>query len=308
MTALLDGQLSLFEPQPLIGDLSSIPWPDRRLLNPHHYRAFLLPRPATVMVTARGCASRCTFCIRSYEGPSRARPVEDVLAEWEDIRSVGIRSIALLDDTLFFHRERDLDLFDRLAGDPQNVWTCMTRVDLVDDEILVAAKRAGCRRITLGIERLDDDSLRALRKGYRVKDIQRAFDLMGKHDLEFTGLFILGAPGTPALGRSIELRSLRHSPLHFANVMSYTEYPGGGRDFDQHASNDEGEMPPILVHRARIRDELTFYLSFYLVWRRVRLILRKFGRHPADVTSAVMSILRYAIVMPWQRRGHQRLL
>jgi radical SAM superfamily enzyme YgiQ (UPF0313 family) len=54
---------------------------------------------------------------------------------------------------------------------------------------------AGCKRIHVGIEHMDDDILAYYKKSHRYKDIVTFTELCSKYGIMALGYFIIGAPG-----------------------------------------------------------------------------------------------------------------
>src|SRR3989344_727403 len=89
---------------------------------------------ATVL-TDYGCPFRCKFCIMSNLG-FKFRSAENVIAELQYIKSLGINEIYFDDQTFGVNRKRTIDLCNAmLANNLQMKWSCFSRVDLIDEEI-----------------------------------------------------------------------------------------------------------------------------------------------------------------------------
>jgi anaerobic magnesium-protoporphyrin IX monomethyl ester cyclase len=74
-------------------------------------------------------------------------------------------------------------------------WTCQTRVDNVDSQLLADMSRAGCRMIQFGVESGDDRVLQEMHKETSVAQVRQAFRDAKRQGLRTTGFFILGWPG-----------------------------------------------------------------------------------------------------------------
>jgi anaerobic magnesium-protoporphyrin IX monomethyl ester cyclase len=105
-------------------------------------------------------------------------------------------------------------------------WTCNSRVDAVDEELLRLMKRAGCWMMAWGIESGNEDILRHARKGINREKVARALQWSQAAGLTNFGYFIIGLPGeTPATVR--ETISLSKSlPLDLALFHIAAPYPG----------------------------------------------------------------------------------
>jgi radical SAM superfamily enzyme YgiQ (UPF0313 family) len=150
------------------------------------------------MITSRGCPFRCTFCSRAIFGNAvRLRSAEKVVDEMDHLhRRFGIREIYFADDCLTVDRERTMEICDRLlARGLDMTWTCSTRVNLVDREMLGAMKRAGCVSIGYGIETGDPERAKALRKGITLEQAREAVALTRGAGIETRTSYIFGFPG-----------------------------------------------------------------------------------------------------------------
>ncbi len=125
--------------------------PARHLLSLEFYE------DAHNVLTARGgCPYKCPFCSASYVwgGRRRPRPVEDIMAEVEDmVFTYGAQHVFFVDDILTLHRDWFDGLLTLLESRPAGMtWGCATRVNLVDEDLLNRMAAAGCTGIQYGIE------------------------------------------------------------------------------------------------------------------------------------------------------------
>lgn len=227
-----DGPL-LTQPRPLIKDVDCIPYPARHLLPPlsdyHPTPASYRRLPLGVLMTSRGCPSKCTFCDRAIFGSTyRARSVDNVMGEVEElIERYGAREIRFFDDTFTQHRKRVFEICERLAKLPQRVpWTCLTKVAAVTREMLQAMKEAGCWQVLYGLESGDDEMLKRLRKGNTVEMNERAIRWSQEMGLEVRGDFIVGTPGetVESFNRTVQFAVDRG--LDYAHFNKFVPLPG----------------------------------------------------------------------------------
>jgi radical SAM superfamily enzyme YgiQ (UPF0313 family) len=132
-------------------DPDSIGLPARHLLSLEFYA------DAFNVLTARGgCPYRCPFCSASHiwSGKHRPRDPKAVVAEIAMlIAEYGASYIFFVDDIFTLRRSWVLELMAEL--EPLRgafTWSCGTRVDRVDEELLQVMARAGCTGIQYGIE------------------------------------------------------------------------------------------------------------------------------------------------------------
>lgn len=173
-------------------DLDSIPFPARHLVKREKYlrsEAFLV---------SRGCPYDCYFCsspaMRKGVRFRSARNIVDEIAR-HSTRSKG--SILFSDDTFTLKKSLVMELCGLLVERGLRLrWNCNARVDLVDDEMLCAMRRAGCDWVFLGVEAASERVRRdvVLKGGFSNQDIRRAVGLCKKNGLRVGAYFILGHP------------------------------------------------------------------------------------------------------------------
>ena len=70
----------------------------------------------------------------------------------EDLRT-GDKKLSFPTNEFTINKKMVRELCDFLIQNPQNIrWTCQTRADLVDEDLLHQMKRAGCALIHYGVE------------------------------------------------------------------------------------------------------------------------------------------------------------
>jgi radical SAM superfamily enzyme YgiQ (UPF0313 family) len=180
-------------------DLNRLPRPARHLVPNHKYFEFYTRKKNfTLMLTSTGCPYHCAFCGSRYQKFTE-RPLSDVMDEISEIYDkFGIREIDFKDNTFTLKKERVLEFCSQLRkrGLHNKIrWSCMTRVDRVDDEILRTMSENGCIHIKYGIETGSQRMLNYLSKGITLDRIKLAIYLTKKYKMEAYGFFQFGAPG-----------------------------------------------------------------------------------------------------------------
>lgn len=229
-----DNQIIVNPPRPLIKDLDTIPFPARHLLPVKKYfDVFSRKKHFATIIATRGCPFNCIFCDRKNRmGKNwRVRTPENIAQEIKEIiDKYNIREFMFFDDNLIVDKKWGLELCRKL--EPLNIiWECRNRVDLVDEEMLRAMKKAGCHRIRFGFESGDNRILKVLKKGITVEQSLECAKICKKIDMEMYGYFMIGAPTeTPGtIERTINL-ALKIEPS-FA-IFSKTILIPGSELFD----------------------------------------------------------------------------
>jgi len=225
-----DGQeIVLNADRPFIADLDLLPLPRHDLLPLKKYRAPLVGGPYDFIVTSRGCPAACRFCIKnvSYGNSVRFRSPENVLAEVEYLVGLGVRAIHMYADCFTLNRDHVMGICEGIISHGLKVrWTCNSRVDFVDEEMLQAMARAGCWMISWGIESGDEGMLRRMHKGITRQQVEQALRWAKKAGIWNWGYFIIGLPGETeeSIRRTIDFA--RHLPLDLTLFHIAAPHPG----------------------------------------------------------------------------------
>ena len=168
-----NGRCHVAPPRPAIEDMDS-------LAPPHDYF------DTSTVLTSRGCPNRCTFCGSSRMWGRRVRyhSAPYVLEMLETaVNRRGRRFITFKDDTFTADRHRIVEICKGIGIRRFDfVWSCDTRVDCLDEKTLEAMRRAGCVRISLGVESGSPIILKNIRKHlslHRLAGITEAIKSMG---------------------------------------------------------------------------------------------------------------------------------
>ena len=214
-------------PQPDYADIPSLP-----------YHARGSRSPFTITYASKGCPFSCPFCT-SARSPVRLRDIPLVIAEVRMLQQrYRLRSINFFDETFTLDRGRTLRLCRRLAKTGVS-WTCNTRTELVDQELLEEMREAGCDGISFGIESGDDARLAAMRKARQEQHLA-AVRLCRRIGIKTHCSFILGLPGETQASALATLRFARELNPHSGQFNLFVPYPGTVYGDAAENNRDEG--------------------------------------------------------------------
>ena len=155
----------------LIKDIDSIPFPAYSLFPMEFYRLMRMPHATNTdfvlpILSGRGCTFNCSFCYRMDEG-FRPRSCESIIEEVNLIkRDYGITYVAFGDELLMSSVKRTASLCEAIIKADLNVkWECNGRLNYAKPDVLKLMKKAGCVFINYGIEAMDDNVLKNMKKG-----------------------------------------------------------------------------------------------------------------------------------------------
>ena len=216
-------------PRPFIKDLDSMPIPMHELLPLQEYRMPLIKGPFTFIVTSRGCPAGCTYCIKhvSYQYSARLRSPELIMEELWELKKLGINNIHMYADLFTVNRDQVIDLCERMIAEKIEIkWTCNSRVDYVDEEMLLLMGRAGCWLISWGIESGNEQILKHAHKGAYPDKAERALLWAKKARIKNWGYFIIGLPGETEETIRETIDFSKNLPLDIALFHVAAPYPG----------------------------------------------------------------------------------
>jgi anaerobic magnesium-protoporphyrin IX monomethyl ester cyclase len=228
------GALRFVSRSSFIQDLDSIPFPKRDLLKQNLYKTEVPGRGVqrcTTITASRGCPFQCIFCAaRSIHGKIfRMRSVENILREIDDIRNrFGIPHLYFNDSTLTLKRECIMQLCEGLRKNKLDVtWEGMTRVNMIDKELLREMKKSGFVRLALGIESGDQRILDIMKKGVTLEEIREAYRMCREAGIQTESFAMLGLPGETRETIRRTAWFVRSIPeVRYSSFSIATPYPG----------------------------------------------------------------------------------
>lgn len=286
-----NGSIMINPPSEKYVDFDLYPFPARHLLPNEKYYSFISQlKNFTIMLTSTGCPFRCTFCAIHPNTKYRVRSPKNVVDEIEICyRDFNVREIDFFDAVLFCGKERVTEIFREMKKRKINIeWSCRSRVDVVDEDILRDAATAGCRQIYYGIESVDHRVLGAINKDIKLEQIKQAIKWSKKYGIRTMGFFMVGNPGETKESVRKTIAFAKELGLDFIQVCRTIAKPGSdldkimiektGKDYWRNyilGIKINGRLPAPWTNLSQSEIEaLTkeFYLKFYLrpsiLWRR----------------------------------------
>ncbi|MBI5291027.1 MAG: radical SAM protein [Chloroflexi bacterium] len=225
----LNGEITVNWDRPFFKSLDDLPFPLHNLLPLDKYRMPMIKGPYTFIVTSRGCPAGCKYCIKhvSYQNSVRLRSPEKLMEEMWLLYNLGIHHIHMYSDLFTVSREQVVQLCKLIIEQGLKItWTCNSRVDYVDEEMLTLMGRAGCTLISWGIESGNELILKKAHKGYKMEQAHKALGWAKKAGIKNWGYFIIGLPGETEETIKDTMAVSRALPLDIALFHVAAPYPG----------------------------------------------------------------------------------
>lgn len=195
-----NGSLIINPLREVIKNLDEIPFPARDLFNMEDYDikfGTIVGKTATI-ITSRGCGNKCKFCSTTrYWQKVRFRSAKNIVDEIEHTlaRFSYIQNMVFFDDTFTSRREHVISVCEEILKRKIRFnWACLSRTDVVDEELLKILRESGCTTVSFGIESGNDLMLKTMRKNSTVNNNYRALTLPLKYGMTARGLLIAGMP------------------------------------------------------------------------------------------------------------------
>ena len=205
-------------------NLDNLPDLDYGLLNMDNYQMQQSGKRVGTLITSRGCPYHCSFCGKLSD-KVRHEPVGKVIAEADNLKRQGFKSLYFLDDVFTLNKQRMKAIVENL-----NVpYRVTTRANLVDGEKLEILAETGCEWLSMGIESGNNEILKRSNKEMTIDDNEEAIYLAGQYGIDVKGFFIIGLPGETektakeTIDFSLGLRDLGLSQAEFYFL---TPFPG----------------------------------------------------------------------------------
>ena len=195
-----NGRVQRTAPRPTVTDLDSLPWPDRDVLKMDEYfHAWKSHHgeSAVSLITARGCPFHCAWCSSEVFGHThRQRSPKDVVDEMLMLKERYNPDIMWIsDDVLTINKKWTHEFIREVkARNAQHPYECLSRVDLVDPEILKGLKETGCFRIWYGAESGSQKVLDSMTKGTTVAQVREAARVTQQMGMQAGFFILLGYP------------------------------------------------------------------------------------------------------------------
>ncbi len=172
-------------PRPFIKDLDTLPDPSIHFSFQH-------------VISSRGCPWNCSFCgsPKIWKRTVRFHSSGYFVQQLKNLYRQGQKFFFVSDDTFTLKKDRVISICKGIIeADLPIEWAAISRVNIIDEEILYWMRRAGCIQISYGVESGSAKIRKVLNKNITNKEILRAFKLTKSYGIMPRAYFIYGSPG-----------------------------------------------------------------------------------------------------------------
>ena len=221
---------------------------------------------------------------------------------------MGINNVHMYADLFTVNRDQVVGLCKLMIEQGINMkWTCNSRVDYVDEEMLRLMGQAGNWLISWGIESGSEQILRHARKGAYPDKAERALKWAHAAGIKNWGYFIIGLPGETEETIRTTIDFAKSLPLDIALFHVAAPYPGTPFFFevvenDWFRSGTRWEQ--VDMDKGTVLDYPQLSAERLLYWQK--RAFREWAFRPGPVMTYVKmllsdrSTLRSALSVGWQ--------
>ncbi|MFA5858339.1 MAG: radical SAM protein [Elusimicrobiota bacterium] len=211
-------------------DIDSLPYPARELLSVNKYKSILAKRnPITTVITSRGCPFKCLFCSNIESGQKvRYRSAVNVVNELQYLHNnYQITDFLLFDELFTSNRQRAMDICNEILRRGLKIrWHCRSRADVLDKEMVVLMKKAGCRLIQFGIETGNPRLQQLINKKLVLDEVRKTIAMVYDAGIYTYADFMFGLPTETEEETKITLEYAKSLKLDYIAFGMFHPIPG----------------------------------------------------------------------------------
>ncbi|MFH0814992.1 MAG: glycosyltransferase [Candidatus Falkowbacteria bacterium] len=146
-------------------------------------------------LTSRGCPYRCTYCgneqkAKIFQGRGkylRQKSVQSVIAELQKIKNeYSSQYVVFVDDVLTMDRAWFREFSKIYAEKIGLPFTCFAHCKIMDEELMILLRDAGCKLIGFGVQSGSEETRRNVLNRYETnEEILQAAELCRKYQMRF---------------------------------------------------------------------------------------------------------------------------
>jgi len=298
-------------------DLDALPFPDKNLIIEEQKAK----AKYQIIFCSRGCPYRCNYCNTAsiWGRKVRYHSVPRIIEEIKRIKEQEhTNHIQFFDDTFTLSPPWVTELCTAMIKeDLQITWSCLTRLDRLDEKLLMLMKQAGCNGIAMGVESGSQRVLDSIKKDITLEKIFAGQDIINKVGISWDAFIMLGMPyetkddmyATLLLMKKLQCRSIILSvftPYPGTELYDVTKEMGllstdkdwekysdqsAENSFNKNVSAEEYKL--ILQEAVRIADRKNLHFKdlFHKAYRKKNYFLK----HPQEFIQKMAKVMKSVV-------------
>jgi len=221
-----DGEIKINKDRPFLTseELSSLPFPEYT----EHEKQYITHN---VVNTSRGCPFECEYCSVIDNFGRQFRFTDDDYTIELIKYTIGIRRRPIFfgDDIFNANRGRVKRILSRILDEGINMprWFAQVRVESAcDPEMLKLMARTGCSYVFIGLESINDETLKLYHKHSTLEKNRAAIDAFHDVGIRVHGMFVLGSDADTPKTIDDTFLFAREMNIDSAQFFALTAVPG----------------------------------------------------------------------------------
>lgn len=212
--------------QNLINNLDELPLLDFSFLD-------MKALDAIPVEIGRGCPFGCTYCSTKtfWKRKFRIKSPERIMEELKiAVNDYGIKKFMFTHDIFTANKNQVIAICNKIIEENLKIqWSCHSRIDTLDKEILEKLARAGCKGIFFGVETGSQRMQKMINKNLKLDKVYEVMDLLKKYNMQIIASFIYGFPEETVndVRKTLEMIiNLRKMKISHVQLFSLAILPG----------------------------------------------------------------------------------
>lgn len=162
--------------RPQITDLSTLPFPDRSLIQYEKYRdhiGLMIVKNTFTLQATRGCPFKCAYCHKLWPKTHMVRPAEHIFQEVRGLYEKGVRRFAFVDDIFNLNIKNSRRFFELVIENGLKIQLFFgLRGDILTKEYIDLMIKAGTVRMALALETASPRLQKFISKNLKIERLR----------------------------------------------------------------------------------------------------------------------------------------
>ncbi len=249
--------------------------PDYSLYNINKYQNIFYGRKWFTMITTRGCAYNCKFCKDPGKNRYKEYPLNTIKQQIKVlIQEKKLKWISFVDDTFTYNRNRVIELCNWILEEGLDFkWTCCTRADTLDEELICIMKSAGLHYVIMGVEAGNEEIRKGINKGIPSIDYINIINILRTYKIRVLCSYVLGNPNETYshIGETISFSNkLNANYAQYYNMTALPQSPIFKYGIDEKVFGEN-----VWTKYMKGESDLPYYIPQYLELKKLKRLKTK---------------------------------